>query len=240
MDSVTSRSNTASGQLSSPAPSADDLASGDAGNGGSTGGGSGDRGAGSAGKGARTREAILAKAADIASLDGLEQLTLGRLAAALPMSKSGLYAHFGSKTDLQLATVAAARAVFEAEVVAPAAGTAPGLPRLRALCASYLSYAERRAFPGGCFFVAVAAEFDSRPGPVRDAIAAAVADWQRLLTLHAGRAVENGDLAAGTDTARLAYELLALVMTAAWQQQLLPDGAAFAMARAAIAARIGD
>src|SRR3984885_8459660 len=104
-------------------------------------------------RGLRTRRAILRKAVNIASVEGLEGLTIGRLASALRISKSGLFAHFGSKEDLQCAVVDEARAIFVARVVRPAYGFR-GLNRLRALCENWLSYGERKVFPGGCFFSA--------------------------------------------------------------------------------------
>src|SRR5690349_11342182 len=122
-------------------------------------------------KGAETRAAILARALDIASVDGLDGLTIGRLAAELEMSKSGLFAHFGSKQDLQLATIEAAAQRFRA-VIGPAFEMPEGVPRLRAMSELYLAHLEEGAYPGGCFWAATAAEFDDRPGPVRDAIAA--------------------------------------------------------------------
>ncbi|HEX8188504.1 MAG TPA: helix-turn-helix domain-containing protein, partial [Pyrinomonadaceae bacterium] len=122
--------------------------------------------------GERTRQAILEAAVDIASEEGLEGLTIGRLAAELSMSKSGLFAHFGSKEELQLATVEAARDVFVREVVRPAFGAPRGLARLWQLCDVWLGYVRREVFRGGCFFAAAAAEFDGRPGAVRDRVAA--------------------------------------------------------------------
>ena len=122
---------------------------------------------GRAARGQRTREAILKTAVDVASAEGLEGLTIGRLAAELEMSKSGLFAHFGSKEELQLATIGAAREIFVDEVVRPAFENDPGLSRLWALLDSWLRYAEAGIFKGGCFFAAASAEFDGRPGPVR-------------------------------------------------------------------------
>jgi AcrR family transcriptional regulator len=120
-------------------------------------------------RGLKTRRAILRKAVNLASLEGLEGLTIGRLASALRISKSGLFAHFGSKEDLQCAAVDAARDIFVEKVVRPAYEFR-GLKRLRALCENWLSYGEERVFPGGCFFSAASLEFDDRPGRVRDQI----------------------------------------------------------------------
>src|SRR5690349_19638185 len=124
-------------------------------------------------RGARTRAQILERAANLASVEGLEGLTIGRLATELGMSKSGLFAHFGSKEELQLATIEAAKEIFAREVVAPAREAERGLPRLEALIAAKLRYERGEIFEGGCFFETVRGEFDSRrPGPVRDLIEA--------------------------------------------------------------------
>src|SRR6266496_3907018 len=119
-------------------------------------------------RGAHTRHAILERAAAIASVEGLDRLSIGRLATELRASKSGVFAHFGSKEELQLATVQRAGEVFVAEVIAPALRAPGGLRRLWRLCDGWLDYSKRRVFPGGCFFVSVAAEFDARPGRVRE------------------------------------------------------------------------
>src|SRR5246127_342650 len=124
-------------------------------------------------KGVRTRESILRVAVDIASVEGLQGLTIGRLAEELEMSKSGLFAHFGSKEELQLATVEAARQRFVDEMFRPALRAPRGYPRLLAICRSWLDYIKRGVFPGGCFFAAASFEFDGRPGPIRDAVVAA-------------------------------------------------------------------
>jgi AcrR family transcriptional regulator len=123
-------------------------------------------------RGDRTRQAILEAAVDIASAEGLEGLTIGRLASELSMSKSGLFAHFGSKEELQLATVEAARDIFIREVIRPSFTAAKGLTRLWKLCDVWLAYVRGEVFRGGCFFAAAAAEFDGRPGPVRDRLSA--------------------------------------------------------------------
>jgi AcrR family transcriptional regulator len=122
-------------------------------------------------KGLRTREAILARAVDIASAEGLEGLTVGSLAEQLGMSKSGLFAHFGSKEELQLATVEMARDVFINKVTLPAIAAPRGMPRLWSLIDHWLVLVEKRVFEGGCFFTAASFEFDGRRGVVRDRIA---------------------------------------------------------------------
>src|SRR3984893_3143683 len=125
----------------------------------------------------RTRVEILAVAVDLASAEGLEGLSIGRLATELRMSKTGIFAHFGSKEQLQLATVDAAKQVFLEQIVQPALECSRGIPRLRAILDNWIGYVERIVFRGGCFFAAASAEFDSRPGPVRDEIAALTKAW---------------------------------------------------------------
>ena len=151
-------------------------------------------------RGRRTRESILATAVDIASVEGLGGLTIGRLATELDMSKSGLFAHFGSKEDLQLATIAAAREIFIAEVVDPALAAEPGLPRLAALIEAKLDYLRRGVFAGGCFFDAVRSEYDSRrPGPVRDAILDEFGSWSKLVADMVRAAQRAGHLDPSAD-----------------------------------------
>lgn len=185
-------------------------------------------------RGARTREVILARAADLASEEGLEALSIGRLAAELELSKSGLFAHFGSKEDLQLAVVRAARETFVAQVVAPALTVAAGVERLAALCENWLSYSERRVFPGGCFFAQANAEFDARPGPIRDELGAALDDWLRLLRKTAAQA--PGVVGDGAE--QLAFELYALLEAANSLALLRDDARAYARAREAIHERL--
>lgn len=188
--------------------------------------------------GDRTRQAILEAAVDLASAEGLEGLTIGRLASELSMSKSGLFAHFGSKEELQLATVEAARVIFIREVIAPAFEAERGLRRLWRLCDIWLEYVRREVFRGGCFFAAAAAEFDGRPGPVRDRVAAIMKEWLATLRRSVAEAQEAGQLAAGEDAARLAFELNALEMGANWAFQLYGDRQAFTHARAAMLERL--
>ena len=143
-------------------------------------------------KGERTRQTILEAAVDIASVAGLEGLTIGQLATKLSMSKSGLFAHFGSKEELQLATVEAARSVFIREVIQPTFAAERGLARLWQLCDAWFSYVSSKVFRGGCFFAAAAAEFDSRPGPVRDRIAAIMKEWLSILARLVADAQADG------------------------------------------------
>jgi AcrR family transcriptional regulator len=190
-------------------------------------------------RGRRTRESILRVAVDVASVEGLEGLTIGRLATELAMSKSGLFAHFGSKEELQLAAIAAARDVFVAEVVTPIAEAEPGLPRLVALHDRWLDYMRREVFAGGCFFDAVRNEYASRPrGPVRDTIAQQFTDWTDLVERLIRAAQDAGHLDAEIEAAQLAFELEALGAAANMRHQLYGDAAAFQRAQRAIHARL--
>lgn len=179
------------------------------------------------GKGAATRAAILDCAVDLASAEGLEGLTIGRLAAELGMSKSGLFAHFGSKQELQLATVEAAAQRFRRAVIDPAAETPDGAPRLTAIAEAYLKHVDAGAYPGGCFWAATSAEYDDRPGPVRDAIAAALDAWLAELERQAG-------IAGLEDPDRVAFELYAVVMGANSRYRLSGDRRVFEHARTTI------
>ncbi|HKV18907.1 MAG TPA: TetR/AcrR family transcriptional regulator [Mycobacterium sp.] len=185
-------------------------------------------------KGERTRSAILVEAARLATVGGLDGLTIGGLASAIGMSKSGLYAHFESKEHLQLATVASARETFVAEVFVPAMDAAQGVARLHAVCEAFLSHIERRVFPGGCFFAVAAADVGTRPGPVRDAVAAQQRDWIDLLRSLAVKAVEGGELDRRVDPAQLAFELDAVLVSASTTFVLQGDATVFERARAAI------
>ncbi len=173
------------------------------------------------------REAILQRAVDVASEEGLEGLTIGRLASELEMSKSGLFGHFGSKEELQLATVAAAADRFVEAVVSPVVEVEPGMRRLRALCDAYVDYLAGSVFPGGCFWAQSASEFDARPGPVRDAIREGVGAWLRGLEAEAREAGYE-------DPAQLAFELHSIAQGANTYFQLFDDRDAFDRARAAI------
>ena len=185
------------------------------------------------GKGAGTRAAILDRAVDLASAEGLEGLTIGRLAAELEMSKSGLFAHFGSKQELQLATVAAAAGRFREAVIEPALGSPDGAPRLRAMAGTYLAYLDGGAYSGGCFWAATSAEYDDRPGPVRDAIAAALDVWLAELERQAR-------VAGAPDPGRLAFELYAVVMGANSRYRLSGDRRTFEYARAVVERLLGE
>ncbi|HEX4867377.1 MAG TPA: TetR/AcrR family transcriptional regulator [Acidimicrobiales bacterium] len=189
--------------------------------------------------GLETRRAILRTAADLASVDGLEGITIGRLATELGMSKSGLFAHFGSKEDLQLATIEHARQRYVDEVLSPALSEPAGIVRLQALCESFLSYVARDVFPGGCFFAATMAEYDGKPdGPVRDLVADCQEQWMGTLERTAARAREEGQLRPGCDPRQLAFELEAALLAANWYVHLHHDASFLDRARQAVHTRL--
>ncbi len=190
-------------------------------------------------RGNATRESILQAAADVASVEGLEGLTIGRLATELGMSKSGLFAHFGSKEELQLATIDAARRRFVDHVIRPSRGLPRGRARLEALLIDWLEYFRAEVFRGGCFFNAVKAEFDSRPdGPVRAAITEDVRQFLAFLAREVRKAQEAGDLDAAVDPEQLAFELDAFGGAANHHYQFMRDKAVFDRAAAAMRARL--
>lgn len=190
--------------------------------------------------GERRRKQILAAAMDVGSAEGLAGLSLARLADEIGMSKSGLFAHFGSKETLQLAAINAAAAEFEGAVLSSVGETEPGLARLRALLGAWIDYVESLEFRGGCFFFATSAEFGSRPGPVRERLAALNRTWLRELERQARVAVRQHELRADARPEQLAFQLHALVQEANWAQQLLDDGDAFAKARNTIERTLHD
>jgi AcrR family transcriptional regulator len=189
-------------------------------------------------KGERTKHSILERAVDVASLEGLEGLTIGRLAEELGMSKSGLFAHFGSKEDLQLATIKAASQRYIREIFMPALKESRGYPRLIAICDSWLSYVERGVFPGGCFFAAASFEFDSRPGPVRDLVRTLMIDWLSALEKAIRMAQDERHIDPKVDPAQLAFELNSLFFGANFSVHLLGDTRALERAAKAVRERI--
>lgn len=186
----------------------------------------------------RTRSAILEEAARLATVEGLEGLSLGRLAKATKMSKSGLYAHFDSKEELQLATIETARGTFIEEVVRPGLAAPAGVERLLAVCEAFLSHVEREVFPGGCFFAAAAAEVGTRRGRVRDSVAENQRAWLGLLGRLVEEAQEAGELDAAEDPAQVAFELNAALVAANTSFVLQGDPAALERARSAVSRRL--
>ena len=186
-----------------------------------------------------TKRRILEHAAAVPSTEGLERVTIGRLAEDLRMSKAGLYGHFGSKERLQLDTITLGREIFREHVIAPAQQAPPGLPRLWALCTAYLGYVAANVFPGGDFFVTVANEYDTRSGRIHDEIAAVITIWMQHLQRLIVEAVELGHLGA-CDPAQLAFELEALLVAGNHMYHLDNDPRALELARAGIARRLED
>ena len=186
----------------------------------------------------KTRRDILQVAVDIASAEGLEGLSIGRLATELEMSKTGIFSHFGSKEQLQLATVEAAKEIFLEQVAQPPLKSPQGVPRLKAMLEHWLGYVERIVFRGGCFFAAASAEFDSRPGRVRNRIAELTKAWMLALQEEIRFAQRQKEISDSVNPAQLAFELHAYVQEANWAFKLFNDKSAFLLARRAIAQRI--
>jgi AcrR family transcriptional regulator len=189
--------------------------------------------------GERSYRMILDAAARLATLEGLEGLSIGRLAGEIGMSKSGLYAHFGSKQELQLATVEAADQIFQEVVVQPALAAPPGLAQLVALCEAYFDYLQRRTFPGGCFFAAAALEMGTRPGPVKERVAAWESGFAALVRGLAATALEQQELPAREDPDRLAFELHGIMLAADTHFVLHDDPTVTNLARQIVRQRLG-
>ena len=190
--------------------------------------------------GDQSRRRVLTKAAELATVEGLDGLSVGRLAEASGMPKSSVYQLFGSKEQIQLATIEAARESFVSEVVLPALSSGePGRDQLLALCEGYLSYVERRVFPGGCFFVGAAAEMGGRPGRVAEQVAQVQQEWRDLLLVEAERAAQRDELPPGTVPEQLAFELGTMLAGTNIISVLHDDLDVIARARAAVRARLG-
>ena len=189
--------------------------------------------------GERTRAAIVREAVSLATVDGLVGLSIGNLASALDMSKSGIYAHFGSKQDLQLATVEEAGRIFRAEVIEPALAAAPGLAQLVAVCDAFFDHLTRRTFPGGCFFAGAVLEMGTRPGPVKEQIAAFQGEFTALIRQFVVTALEQRELSADEDPDALTFELNGIILAANTNFVLREDPAALDMARNIVRRRLG-
>jgi AcrR family transcriptional regulator len=189
-----------------------------------------------AARGEETLRRILEAAVALATREGLEGLSIGRLSSVVGMSKAGLFQRFGSKEELQLATVRAARALFIDRAIRPVLQIQAGLPRLWALCGQWESY--RESLDGGCFFFAASAEFDDRPGPVREAIAAMMREWLAALERAVAQAQLQGHLSQAADPAQLAFEINALELGANQARQLFGDRKASARARSGVHERL--
>lgn len=189
-------------------------------------------------KGERMRRSVLDAAVAMASVEGLEGLSLGRLALTLGVSKSGLFSHWPDKQHLQLAIVDHASRQWTELIVFPALAEPRGIVRLWALHERRMAFYQAKTLPGGCFFAAVEHEFDDWPGPVHDAIAQALVDWLALLTRVAEQAVREGELQAGTDPEQLAFEIQALGEAVVSHLRLLPEGDPLTRSRRAVLERL--
>jgi len=174
----------------------------------------------------------------MATVEGLDGLSLARLADAVGMSKSGLFAHFGSKEELQLATIDAASTIFDELVIEPAGKQPSGLPRLRAYVALFLQHVEEAVFPGGCFFVSAMSELDAQPGPARDGALGFSQRWLTLLAQQVVDAQANGELDPTVDPSQIAFELNAYMVLGNMQFVATSDPAALDRVRQAVDARL--
>jgi len=165
-------------------------------------------------KGQSSRATILLAAAKLATVKGLNGLSLGDLAAEVGMSKSGLYAHFKSKEELELATIETAAVIFESDVLQTAMMSQAGTERLKTLASSFLSHLERKVFPGGCFFAAVAAELDTRPGSARDRVVEVLDNWLSLLRQCIVDAQDLKEIQPNADVAQAVFEIEAMLLAA--------------------------
>jgi AcrR family transcriptional regulator len=189
--------------------------------------------------GIRSRRAILDASARLATIEGLNGLSIGGLAEHIGMSKSGLYAHFTSKEELQLATIETAAEIFDAEVVQPGSAAPAGLARVWALSEEFLAHLERGVFPGGCFFASVAAEVDTRPGAVRNRIFEVIADWVGALVDAVAGAQATGEIDPAEDPEQLAFEIDAMLLMANAAYVMEPSLEALDRGRRGVAKLIG-
>jgi AcrR family transcriptional regulator len=190
--------------------------------------------------GVRTRQAIVHKAVSLATVEGLEGLSIGELAKALGISKGGLYAHFGSKQELQLATIDEAERIFNLEVIDPSMEVlGEGIPRLVAVCDLYFEHLRRRTFPGGCFFASAVLEMGTRPGPVKERVSAFQQRFIGLIFQYALQAQELGQLPAAEDIPLLVFELNGIVLAANASFVMTDDPATLDLARRAVRRRLG-
>jgi AcrR family transcriptional regulator len=190
--------------------------------------------------GIRTRKAILLEAVSLATVEGLEGLSIGELAKALGISKSGLYAHFGSKEELQLATIDEAERIFNLEVIDPSMDVpGEGLPRLLAVCDGFFEHLRRHTFPGGCFFASATLEMGTRPGPVKDRVRMFQQRFSGLILQNAQQAQALGQLPAGEDVTLLVFELNGIILAANASFVMTDDPATLDMAQRAVRRRLG-
>jgi AcrR family transcriptional regulator len=190
-------------------------------------------------EGQRTRAAILRQAADLATVNGLNGLTIASLADALGMSKSGLYAHFKSKEELQLATIEEAERIVDDQVIARGLQVEGGVERLCALCDAYFDYLQGRCFPGGCFFAVTALEMGSRPGRVKERVAQVWRGFVELLRQNAQDAIGQHQLPRTENPDAVAFELNGIMLAADVHFVLLADEGVLEIARQAVRRRLG-
>ena len=190
-------------------------------------------------KGVQTRAAILDAALGIASRDGLEGLSIGMLADALGMSKSGVFAHFGSREDLQIALIDEYARRFIEAVFYPAIRLPRGLPRLTAMFENWLFRVQTVDIPNGCVFISGAVEFDDREGPVRDRMVAVNRGWQGEMQIAARQAIDCGHLGAACDPEQLVFELYGVMLALHHDARLLRDVRAVERARRAFDRTVG-
>jgi AcrR family transcriptional regulator len=188
--------------------------------------------------GEQTRAAILDAATQLATVEGLDGLSIGRLADHIGMSKSGLYAHFGSKEELQLAAIDTATEIFADAVIRPAREPESAFDRLEALCENFFRYLEKPVFPGGCFFASATAELDTHPGPVKERLVESLDGWLKLIERRVREAQEAAELDPAEDAALLAFELDAFMKMGNSLRVLHGDRSGLEQARAAIHARL--
>jgi AcrR family transcriptional regulator len=182
-------------------------------------------------KGQQTRAAILEAALGLASHMGLEGLSIGALAEVAGMSKSGVFAHFGSREELQISVVREYHARFADEVFFPAMREPRGLPRLRALFERWVRRVSVE-LDSGCIYISGAVEFDDRPGPVRDALVSMVRDWHAALERAIGIAIQEGHLRADTDPSQMLFEIHGLILALHHDARFLRDPGVLDRARA--------
>jgi AcrR family transcriptional regulator len=190
--------------------------------------------------GEASRKAILQEAARLATVEGINGLSIGRLADAVGMSKSGLFAHFGSKEELQLATIETAHALFHELVIEPALVSTTALGRLKMLIELFLRHVENKVYPGGCFYVSVGAELGAQTGPVRDEALALSAEWMRLLVDTIQEAQAEGSIDSAEDAEQLAFDLTGYLLLGNTQFVATQDPATIDRARHAVEHRLAE
>ena len=188
--------------------------------------------------GERSRAAILTAAAGLATVEGLDGLSIGRLAEHVGMSKSGVFAHFRSKQELQYATVDTAREIYDREVTQPALQAPEGIARVYASCDAFFSHLDRSVFPGGCFFISAASELEAKPGPLRDYVRKIYSELIDGFAVAIKRAQELGELDPAADPAQMLFELDSLLLMANISLVFFGDRTATDRARAAVRDRL--